>query len=124
MHKNRLGIKGEVFAAELLQKRGMRIVAANYTCRYGEIDIIAADNETICFVEVKTRKVNSMVSGAEAVTPQKQRKIITTALLYLQEHPCDLQPRFDVLAVTTARDGSILEYDYITGAFDSGEYYR
>lgn len=124
MHSGLLGRLGEDFAAVLLGDSGMRVLARNYTSRYGEIDLVASDGVTICFVEVKTRRANSMVAGAEAVTPEKRRKIITTALCYLQEFPCDLQPRFDVLSVVADKKGEIVQYEYFTGAFDSDGYYR
>lgn len=94
-----IGEAGECAAADFLKARGMKIVARNYHSRFGEIDIIAADNEYIVFVEVKTRRVNPIVSGVEAVDKRKQRKLRLTAELYLQQNETFLQPRFDVIEV-------------------------
>lgn len=113
------GRKGENFAAELLTATGCRVVARNWHSRYGELDIVAVKDGVIRFVEVKTRRRGSVESGSEAVGASKRRKIIRTALLFLQNHPeYDLQPRFDVLLVTTDGRGHLFGHDYIEGAFD------
>jgi putative endonuclease len=118
-----VGRRGEDFAADILARHGYRVVARNVHSRYGEIDIIAVNDEYICFVEVKTRRRGNADSGADAVGRSKQRKIIQTALLYMQQHPeYDLQPRFDVLRAETDGKGNIFEHDYIMGAFDSEAY--
>ena len=70
----------------------------------------------IVFVEVKTRAGGAMVSAVEAVTPNKQRKILLTAQVYLQKSPCALQPRFDVAAVTTLH-GEPMGLKYFANAF-------
>lgn len=116
------GKGGEEFAVRTLLDLGCRIIAVNHHSRYGEIDIIAVDGETIRFVEVKTRRTGAQVGAELSVTPAKQRKIIKTALLYLQETGCDLQPRFDLFAVTTDSAGVITGYDYMTGVFDGEAY--
>lgn len=119
------GSAGEQFAADTLAKMGYNIIARNFHSRYGEIDIIASKDDIICFVEVKTRRLNPMVSGALAVGKTKQSKIIKTALMYLQENTSiQLQPRFDVFSIEYS--GSMtdkqLSYDYIEGAFYSESY--
>lgn len=116
------GRGGEEFAVRTLLELGYRILAVNYHSRYGEVDVIAADRETICFVEVKTRQAGAQVGAALSVSLAKQRKIIQTALLYLQETGCDLQPRFDLFAVTTDASGVIIHHDYMTGVFDGEAY--
>lgn len=95
------GAVGEVLAARYLRDKGYTIEAANYRCRFGEIDIIASDETYIVFVEVKTRAENSLYHPREAVTRMKQHRIIKTAKLFLQQHPSKRQPRFDVIEVTT-----------------------
>lgn len=100
MNIGKTGQKGEAMVAAYLRNRGCAVVGRNYQCRYGEIDIIAEHNEYIIFVEVKTRKENSMVSSAEAVDSAKQRRIMLTAQDYLSKTPYSLQPRFDVAQVT------------------------
>ena len=119
---NRLGRRAEEFAVRTLLDGGYRILAVNHHSIYGEIDVIAADLTTICFVEVKARNNVSIDWAARSVTPSKQRKIIRTALLYLQETGCELQPRFDVFCVQ-ARGDEILRYEHMKGAFDGGAYY-
>ncbi len=94
------GAAGEVLAARFLREHGYTIVAANYRCRFGEIDIIAADDAYIMFVEVKTRKPDALYTPREAVTLAKQQRILKTAQHYLQRRSTTLQPRFDVIEVT------------------------
>lgn len=125
MHANPKGRAGEDFAAKTLIERGYNIIARNFYSAFGEVDIIAVRDDVLCFVEVKTRRENSMVSGAESVGLAKQRKIIKTALLFMQGHPeYNLQPRFDLFCVYTAPSSSIIGYDYIMGAFDGEAYER
>lgn len=121
MKPNPRGAVGEEYAAGILSGLGYRILARNFSSRYGEIDIIAKKGDIIAFIEVKTRKSGGMVSGFEAVTKAKQRKIIVTAMWYLKSHAFDLQPRFDVFCVEM-RNGVIISHDYLEGAFDSGAY--
>jgi putative endonuclease len=112
------GKRGEDYTAELLLSRGMRLLARNYHSRYGEVDLIAEDGGELCFVEVKARKAGSMVSGEAAVTPAKQRKILLTALRWMQENGTSLQPRFDVCVVTMKGEG--FSHEYYEAAFDGG----
>ena len=120
---NASGIVGEDYAAELLVKKGYLIVERNYHSRFGEVDIIAENSEYVLFVEVKTRDENFSVSPLEAVTVGKQRKIFKTALLYLQSHRTNLQPRFDVIGITTKHDSfAVKSIEYIENAFTGGGY--
>ncbi len=96
------GAAGEVLAARYLRDKGYDLLAANYRSRFGEIDIIAAKDAYIVFVEVKSRAQNSLYAPREAVTAAKQQRIIKTALLYLAQHPETRQPRFDVIEIVTA----------------------
>jgi len=121
---NSSGIVGEDYAAELLVKKGYLIVERNYHSRFGEVDIIAENSEYVLFVEVKTRDENFSVSPLEAVTVGKQRKIFKTALLYLQSHRTNLQPRFDVIGITTKHDSfEVKSIEYIENAFTGGGYH-
>jgi len=124
MKSNPRGKYGENFAAETLKTLGYVILERNYSSRYGEIDIIATLEDTICFVEVKARRRDAQVSGSAAVTRQKQKRIIATALMYLQRNPSGLQPRFDVFSIVTRDDRQAESYDFLTGAFDSAAYYN
>lgn len=118
------GQLGEDYAASLLVQKGYQIVERNYYSRFGEIDIIAQNSKYIIFAEVKTRDENYQVSPLEAVTPGKQKKLYKTALLYLQSHPTGLQPRFDVIGLTTASDSfAVKSAEHIENAFFGGGYY-
>lgn len=94
-----LGRWGEGLAAEYLRQRGYQILAAGWRCRFGEIDLIAADENYLCFVEVKLRKSAAYGQAGEFVDRRKQQKLRTAAQLYLVEHQPQLQPRFDVVEI-------------------------
>lgn len=114
------GKNGETRVAAFLRKSGYKIVKRNYQCRYGEIDIIAEKNGFIVFVEVKTRKKNSMITPMEAVDSFKQQRIIHTAQDYIVKSDCTLQPRFDVAEVFTEPDNqgkTKYHLNYIKNAF-------
>ena len=81
-----LGMRGEQAAARFLEHRGYVVLERNWTCRFGEADIIALDeDETVCFIEVKTRRSIEAGIPEEAVTPEKQRRYERIALSYLSE---------------------------------------
>ena len=95
-----LGAQGEAAAVSFLKENGYQIIARNYRSKFGEIDIIALDKETICFVEVKTRKSLRFGLGQEAISAIKQRHIGRAALLYLKENNFfQRKARFDVVSV-------------------------
>ena len=113
------GKLGENFAAEWLQKSGYSIIGMNYHTRFGEIDIIARKGEFIAFVEVKTRSANSIARPMEWVTASKQKKIILSAEMFLQQNENELQPRFDVIEIITAskNDFRVIEIQHYENAF-------
>lgn len=111
-----LGAAGELAAAKKYMSDGYRVLECNYHSRYGEIDIIASGKGCIIFAEVKLRVQGSRVSPAQAVTYNKQQKLIITAQRWLLNNPCELQPRFDVVEVIH-RDGEILSVERIEDAF-------
>ena len=111
-----LGRWGEAQAADWLEKRGCVLVAANWRCRFGEIDLIAEDGDFLCFVEVKLRRSSKFSTPREAVTPAKQHKLRQTALMYLAETGLDCQPRFDVAEVYLGTNG-IAQIEYYEDAF-------
>lgn len=94
-----LGRWGEERAAEYLRKKGYTVLGMNYTCRRGEIDIIAKKGKFIAFVEVKLRKDARFAQAREFVTRAKQQRIMTAAMLWLASHETALQPRFDVIEI-------------------------
>lgn len=122
MTKTEIGNIGEESVCGYLTENGCTVIARNYRIKGGEIDIIAVDAEYIMFVEVKSRKPDSMTSGFEAVNRRKQGLIIKTAGDYCIKHPTELQPRFDVAEVIIDR-GKVLSIDYIQNAYDTTGYY-
>lgn len=94
-----MGAWGEAQAAQYLQKKRYKIIATNYHCRFGEIDLIASNRKYLVFVEVKLRKSDAFACACEHVDFRKQEKLRTTAELYLSQNPTDLQPRFDVIEI-------------------------
>ncbi len=100
MNTRFLGSQGEKTAVMHLKKEHYRIVETNYSCRYGEIDIVAKKDKVLVFVEVKSRADMSFGAPSEAVTPKKQQKIITAAKNYIAERGVtDTPMRFDVVEV-------------------------
>lgn len=81
-----LGKEGELRAVEYMDRKGYRILQQNYRCRFGEIDVIAMDEEVLCFVEVKTRKSLRFGLPCEAVNGQKLSHIRRCAQVYLSRH--------------------------------------
>lgn len=120
----RNGTAGEDYACKLIESRGGQVLCRNYTSRGGEIDIIARQGRYLIFAEVKTRAAAAMVSPLESVTPAKQRRLIRTAVQFMMTHRSALQPRFDVIALTTnGCTGEIIRSEYIENAFDGGGSY-
>lgn len=99
-----IGQLAEDQACNYLVQQGLRLVTRNYRCRLGEIDLILWDKTNLVFAEVRFRKHAHFGHAADTVTYYKQRKIIKTALHYLQCYPCDNPCRFDVVAVTPRVD--------------------
>lgn len=96
---NLVGAWGESLAAGYLQKKRYKLLATGYRCRFGEIDLIVSDRKYIVFVEVKLRKSDKFASAMEFVDIRKQNRIRTTAEIYLDQNPTELQPRFDVIEI-------------------------
>lgn len=120
MNIGKTGAEGEKRVANYLRKKGFAIINRNFQSRYGEIDIIAENEEYILFVEVKTRKENSLVSGIEAVDAFKQRRIMLTANDHIAKTECQKQPRFDIAEVTVfEKPSGVLGYKlrYIENAW-------
>jgi len=96
---NLLGPWGEAQAADYLRRKGYTLVAANYRCRFGEIDLIVKNKRYLVFVEVKLRKSAEFAQAREFVDFRKQQRLRTTASMYLSRYPTSLQPRFDVIEI-------------------------
>ncbi|MEE9352770.1 MAG: YraN family protein [Thiotrichaceae bacterium] len=113
-----IGDKAEQIACDYLQKKGLTLITSNFTSRFGEIDLIMQDSKqtNTVFVEVRYRKNKQFGGAAISVTPQKQQRIIKTALYYMQQHEPDASARFDVVAIEGDISGGY-EIDWIRDAF-------
>ena len=120
-HKRQdLGKDGEELACAELDARGYAILERRYRTRYGEIDVIARDGDTLVFVEVRRKSAADFGSAAESVTRDKQRRIIRMALDYLARAALvDRCPvRFDVVAIDDQLSGPPCLTVFV-GAFDA-----
>jgi putative endonuclease len=114
----RRGVAGEDLACEHLEKQGWVILERNYVCRAGELDIVARDDGTLVFVEVKERADSSHGAAVEAVTGPKRRRVIRAALRWASAHgESDSRVRFDVVAIDRGPDGHTIRHD--RAAFDA-----
>ncbi|MBN2830938.1 MAG: YraN family protein [Candidatus Omnitrophica bacterium] len=112
-----LGSRGENLALDFLKSSGYKIICLNYKTKLGEIDIIAQDQDVICFVEVKTRASDRFGSGKEAVSRIKQRQIAKAAIIFLKERKMlNAKARFDVVSVDSSCFKAKL--DLIKNAFE------
>lgn len=114
------GKAGEDKAADYLAAHGYKILKRNYKTRLGEIDIIARDKETICFVEVKSRTTERFGLPQEAISKSKQKQIAKAALMFLKENDLlDSFTRFDAVCLLFSQDK--LKLELIKNAFDLTE---
>ena len=113
MLKSLLGHAAESRAEAFLKTQGLTLVARNWRCRFGEIDLVMQDGATLVFIEVRLRSRSDFGSAAASVTPAKQKKLLAAARQYLSAlktlPPC----RFDVIALD--RDAAP---EWIRNAFD------
>jgi len=119
MTNKSFGSYGESLAKKYLLSQGYHILEENFRTKIGEIDIIAKDGQTICFIEVKTRKSLQQGQPFEAVHPWKMKKLSQLAFFYLKSkfHSIDIPARFDVVSIVQKPDG-ISEIQLIKNAFD------
>ena len=114
-----LGQRGEAAAARFLKQRGYAIVARSDRGRLGEIDLVAVDDRTVVFVEVKTRRSQEAGHPAEAVDQDKQRRLTRLALTFLKRHALlESAARFDVVAVTWPDDERAPTIQHYPNAFE------
>ena len=112
------GLQGEDIAVSFLKAQGYGILARNYRQRFGEVDIVAEDGDTLVFVEVKTRRSERFGSPFEAVDTRKQIKLSRIAQDYIIRHNLeDRDARFDVVAVLL-KPGVAPEVQHVCDAFD------
>lgn len=112
MSTKTLGDSGEKLAVKLLEDKGYEILSLNYRTRYGEIDIIAFDKDTLVFVEVKLRTSTQYGRGIEALTKHKVDKIHLVASEYIQsEYEQAPKCRFDVIEILKSAQMEILHIE-------------
>jgi putative endonuclease len=117
MDRKQLGDAGEQAAVEMLERSGYRVVARNFRCPQGEVDVVAERGDLLCFVEVRTRSTAAWGDPSHTVSWAKQRKVTRAALQYLFTHGAaarDRMIRFDVVSVVGA------SVEHIPDAFDAG----
>ena len=121
---NLIGHIGEERAAEILRKKGYKILERNWRLGHLEVDIIAASQKEIIFVEVKTR--TSLLGGnpEEAVDAKKRRLLTTAGNAYISYNHETRQPRFDIIGILMNKSGEIEEIQHYENAFSPVEKYR
>ena len=119
--RQRLGERAERMALHLLERRGYVIEARNVRFPVGEIDLVAREGQTLCFVEVRSASSLQWAGAVASITTEKQRRLLRAARWYLARlRTVPPEIRFDVVAVDWShRDGPALEL--VRGAFDASE---
>ena len=112
------GAQFEDYARDYLADQGLCLLQQHFHCRFGEIDLIMRDQETICFIEVKFRKSLRFGGAASTISISKQRKIIKTALFYISQHRhlASQALRFDAFLIQQQADTSN-QVNWIRAAF-------
>jgi putative endonuclease len=115
----RPGASGEEAACRLLRKQGCQILARNFRCRGGELDIVAREGEVVVFVEVKERHGDRHGSASDAVTRAKRLRVVHAARLFAAQRGLSEAPlRFDVVSIDWDGQG-VAHTRHDRGAFDS-----
>ena len=111
--KRRLGFWGEYRAAKYLRSRGYRIVARNFRCPFGEVDIIASKGDIVAFIEVKTRSDDAFGLPNESVRRDRRQRYVNCAKFYFSGKYIDCVVRFDVIEIFKG------EINHIANAFEA-----
>jgi putative endonuclease len=112
---SRRGEQAEQLAADFLVRQGLSLLARNYRCRFGEIDLIAQDGDTRVFVEVRLRSRGDFGGAAASIDSHKQRKLILAAQHYLAQQPHLPPCRFDAVLMRDAGES----VEWIKNAFSA-----
>ena len=117
--KNINGQLGERAAANYLRKKEYKIIAVNFYSNMGEIDIIAEDEQYICFIEVKTRTEGGLLEPKDSVSKIKRKRLESTAKYYLAYNETKLNPRFDIIEViiSDTETFNVISINHIEDAF-------
>ena len=119
--RGRLGAMGEAVALRHLEACGYQVLETNYRCRWGEVDIVTVHDDTIVFVEVRTRRNLSYGTPEESLSRKKIDRLIATAQTYMQACP-DPQAhwRIDLISVRVGTKGEIEEMSHLENAVQLG----
>lgn len=113
-----LGDRGEAAVAQYLREKGYTLLASQWRCRFGELDIVARDRKgVICFVEVKLRRETAIGLPREFVDSRKQARLRSAASSWLDIHDVDSVARFDVAEVYTDEKDRVIRVEYLENAF-------
>lgn len=107
------GVRAEQLAAQYLQRQGLALVQSNYHCRFGEIDLILRDRETLIFAEVRQRSCSNFGDAAASIDTHKQQRLILTAQHYLTTLPRTPPCRFDAVLLDAAEN-----IEWVKNAFE------
>lgn len=116
-----LGRQAENRACLFLEKRGLKLLTKNFRCKYGEIDLIMQDGNMLVFVEVRFRSSHLFGGPLASITPDKQRRLLAAAQIYLQKHAVKGRyegMRFDVVALSAQAEEP--EIEWLTNAIEAG----
>ena len=114
-----IGKKSEDRALQYLNARGLTLQTRNYRSRWGEIDLIMLDADTLAFIEVRSRTQSNYANAAASVDFRKQQKLIKTALIYLQQFSTPPNTRFDVVTLDKQSAQSTQHIEWIKNAFEA-----
>lgn len=99
-----LGQRGEILAAQALEKNGFSLITRNWRCPYGEVDLVARRSEDLYFIEVRTRRSLGLPTPEHSLTPQKLDRMETVARAYLGSHGMELPGAWHLSFVAVAMD--------------------
>ena len=113
----------EQLALHWLQQQGLQIIQQNFSCRFGEIDLIMLDGSSVCLIEVKYRKSNAFGGAAFSIPRSKQEKITRSTLSFSASHKAYQQHsyRFDALLIQPDSNGAEHRYEWIRNAFEPAQ---
>lgn len=111
------GAAAEQRAALFLQRQKLQLLEKNYRCRFGEIDLVMRENDTVVFVEVRQRSSDRFGGAAASITSAKQQKLVLAAQHYLARHGNDYPCRFDAVLISGDKNDEI---EWIRNAFEEG----